>query len=438
MSSDKIPTSKIARATRVAGTTLRVGGNFVKHYAQKIVTGDADQSALDEANAGDIYSTLSDLKGSALKIAQMLSMDQGMLPAAYARKFSEAQHKAPPLSGPLIVQTFRKHLGKSPLELYDSFEMQAAHAASIGQVHRAAKNGQPLAIKIQYPGVADAVVSDMNLVKPLAKRLFGWGDMDMGQYFQEIQDRLIEETDYSLEIRRGQQLTEACAHLPGLRFPTYFPELSCGKVITMSWMEGQHLEAWLETQQPDQATRNRVGQALWDFYNYQLHQLRIMHADAHPGNYLFQPDGTVIVLDFGCVKEIPEAFYQNYFSMLAPENLHNDERFRELAIAGEMLLAGDSPEEQRVYMQIFREAIGLVARPFQQPSFDFGDDSYFAELYAYGNKAQAMPELRNSRAPRGSKDGLYMNRTYFGLFSILNMLRSQIETQRYMPKTDDR
>lgn len=99
-----------------------------------------------------------------------------------------------------------------------------------------------------------------------------------------------------------------------------------------------------------------------------------------------------------------------------------------------MLLASDSPEEMAFFKELFGEAIELVARPFSTDSFDFGDDAYFTELYAYGNRAQALPELRNSKAPRGSKDAIYMNRTYFGLYNMLNILQANIQTRTYMPK----
>ncbi|MEL7063804.1 MAG: AarF/UbiB family protein, partial [Bacteroidota bacterium] len=195
---DRIPTSKIQRTGKFVRTGFKVGRNYLNHYSKKLIKPDLDREQLDERNAKDIYDTLSQLKGSALKVAQMLSMDRGVLPAAFSNQFSQAQHKAPPLSGPLIVKTFRKYFGKSPSEIYDSFEMEAAHAASIGQVHRATKDGEKLAIKIQYPGVKDSVISDLNLVRPVARRMFGWQDRDLDVYFEEVKARLVEETDYQL------------------------------------------------------------------------------------------------------------------------------------------------------------------------------------------------------------------------------------------------
>lgn len=429
----KIPTSKIERTGKFVRTGLKVGGNYVKHFAKKLVNKDASQEDLDEANARDIYDTLSELKGSALKVAQMLSMDRGILPAAFSSQFAQAQHKAPPLSGPLIVKTFRQYFGQSPQEMFDSFEMKSSHAASIGQVHQAVKNREKLAIKIQYPGVGDSVISDLNMVRPVARRMFGWKDSDMSIYFEEVKARLVEETDYKLELKRSMEISEACKDLPNLVFAKYYPEYSADRVIAMSWLEGHHLDEFL-AKNPSQEVCNQIGQALWDFYNYQIHSLRKMHADAHPGNYLFREDGTVAILDFGCVKEIPERFYNIYFQLLKPGILRDPEKLEKSLLAAQIILEDDSPEEKKLYTDIVIEALEMVLTPFHQGSFDFSDEGYFDKIYEFGERMGRNPAMRNSRAPRGDADGMYLNRTFFGLFSIMNKLGAKVETQRYMPE----
>ncbi|MEO0895468.1 MAG: AarF/UbiB family protein [Bacteroidota bacterium] len=429
----KIPTSKIERTGKFMRTGLKVGGNYVKHYAKKLVNKDTSQEELDEANAKDIYDTLSTLKGSALKVAQMLSMDRGILPAAFSNQFAQAQHKAPPLSGPLIVKTFRQYLKKSPQEIFDTFDMKASHAASIGQVHQATKDGKTLAIKIQYPGVGDSVISDLNLVRPVARRMFGWKDKDLDIYFEEVKARLVEETDYQLELQRSNEISKECAHIPNLTFATYYPEYSANRIITMSWLEGMHLDEFLE-KNPSQEVRDKIGQALWDFYNFQIHQLKKMHADAHPGNYLFREDGSVAILDFGCVKEIPTRFYDNYFSMLKPDILHDDEKLRQSMLAAQIIFEDDSKEETDLYMGIAKEALNMVLTPFHQEEFDFSSKEYFDQIYDYGEKMGRNPAVRNSRVPRGDADGIYLNRTYFGLFSILHELKAKVKTRNYMPE----
>lgn len=428
----QIPISKIRRAGKFVRTGAKVGGNYLKAYSQKLLKGELDQEALDQKNAEDIYETLSELKGSALKVAQMLSMDKGVLPKAFSQQFSQAQSKAPALSGPLILRTIQKYLGKSPLEIFDEFEMKAAHAASIGQVHKAKKDGQELAIKIQYPGVGDSVVSDLKLVRPIATRMLGFKDQDVEMYFQEVKERLLEETDYALELKRSIQISEACKDLPNLFFASYLPEYSSDRILTMTWLEGLTLEEFL-AKEPSQEIRNQIGQAMWDFYNYQIHVLKIMHADAHPGNYLFREIGELGVLDFGCVKDLPEDFYQAFIQILNPEVLNNDELFLKACYEAQILVPGDSQKEIDLYASIFRESWSLISKPFISKRFDFGDKDFFDKIYAFGDEMSRNPALRNSRVPRGHKDGIYLNRTYFGLFSILHELEAEIDTQRYAP-----
>jgi predicted unusual protein kinase regulating ubiquinone biosynthesis (AarF/ABC1/UbiB family) len=220
---NSIPTSKVERSAKFVKTGFKVGGNYIKHYSKKLFNPDMDRSELNEDNAADIYESLSELKGSALKVAQMLSMDKNILPTAYVDKFSQSQYNAPPLSGPLIVQTFRKYFGKSPEQIYDKFNLRSTNAASIGQVHQAELNGQKLAVKIQYPGVGDSISSDLKLIKPFAFRLLGMSEKELDVYMREVEERLVEETDYELEVRRSVEFSNACALLKQYCFSNLLP-----------------------------------------------------------------------------------------------------------------------------------------------------------------------------------------------------------------------
>lgn len=422
-----IPRSRIERAAHIAGAGVKVSGNYLKHYAKKLVSGDVPKEELHRDNAGDIYETLSKLKGSALKVAQMMSMDRGILPQEYQDKFQLSQYSAPPLSGPLVVQTFRKSFGKGPSEIFDQFDLKATAAASIGQVHKARKDGRDLAVKIQYPGVANSIGSDLRLVKPFAVRLLNMSKTDIDNYFEEIEGKLLEETDYALELRRSVELSKACGHISNLAFPAYYPDWSSDKIITMDWLQGRHLKEFLATN-PSQEVRDRVGQALWDFYDYQIHELRTVHADPHPGNFLFKPDGTVNIFDFGCVKVIPEKFYTAYFQ-LVDRNIYKDEqRVRKVFLDLELIHENDSREELDFFMPLFRRMIDMLTLPFTLPEFDFGDESYFGGIYAFADELIEMPEVRNSSKARGSRHSLYINRTYYGLYHMLFELKARVKT----------
>ncbi len=147
-----IPVGKVSRAAKFVSTGAKVGGNYLKHYSRKLMDNSTTREQLDQDNAEDIYDSLSQLKGSALKVAQMLAMDKNLLPTAYQDKFSMSQYSAPPLSFPLVMKTFQKHFEKSPFEIYDSFTKNAVNAASIGQVHKATHGRQDFGSKNPVPG----------------------------------------------------------------------------------------------------------------------------------------------------------------------------------------------------------------------------------------------------------------------------------------------
>lgn len=424
---DKIATSRMDRTLKFIGTGAKIGGNYIKHYAKKTVNPSLDKEELHRDNAEDIYSTLSSLKGSALKVAQMLSMDRAVLPKVYSDKFTMAQYQAPPLSAPLVVQTFVKSLGKKPNDIFEEFALNAKNAASIGQVHEAKLNGKKLAVKVQYPGVAESIQSDLRMVKPIALRMFNLSEKDLQKYILEVEGKLLEETDYELELRRSTEISDACAHLDGLVFAKYYNELSSSKILTMDWLEGKHLDGFLAGG-PTQELKNKAGQHLWDFYNFQMHELKAVHADPHPGNFLLQEDGKVGVIDFGCIKEIPEDFYFDYFALILPSIQNEPELLEKVMERIEMLYPGDSAETRLIFKVAFGKMTRLLALPFASPEFYFGNDAYMSEIYALGEEISNNPAIRNAGDGRGSRHMLYINRTYFGLYSLLNQLDATIKT----------
>jgi predicted unusual protein kinase regulating ubiquinone biosynthesis (AarF/ABC1/UbiB family) len=427
MEQNSIPASKVERAMRFVKTGAQIGGNYIKHYSKKLVDPSLSKDELHEDNATDVYSALSELKGSALKVAQMLSMEKNILPRQYTNKFQMAQYSAPPLSGPLIVQTFIKSFGKAPLEIFTTFEMKASNAASIGQVHKASLNDKNLAIKIQYPGVGDSIKSDLKMVKPIAFRLLDMNEKELEKYIKEVESKLLEETDYTLELKRSLEISEQCKHIPNLLFTKYYPEYSSKKVLTMDWLSGLHLDDFLRTN-PSQEVRNKIGQAMWDFYDLQVHGLKAVHADPHPGNFILQADGTLGVIDFGCVKEIPEDFYLNYFALLMPELMQDQAIIKRIMLQQEIINKSDSEATQAKITDAFVRMTGLLSTPFKEASFDFGNNAYIDEIYALGEEVSKMDEIKKSKEGRGSQHALYINRTYFGLYSILNVLGAKVNT----------
>ncbi|MFH6969108.1 ABC1 kinase family protein [Flavobacterium sp. FlaQc-28] len=428
---DYIPTSKIERAGKLVQTGAKIGVNYVKHYAEKMVNPDLTRDKLNENNAEDIYDGLKSLKGSALKVAQMLSMDKNFLPQAYVEKFSLSQFSVPPLSAPLVLKTFKSNFGKTPYEIFDEFNANSVNAASIGQVHLAKKNGKKLAVKIQYPGVANSISSDLALVKPIAIRMFNLQGKDSDKYFKEVEDKLIEETNYLLELKQSQEVVEACSKIENIIFPNYYPEFSSEKIITMDWMTGIHLSEFT-AKNKDQKVGDEIGQALWDFYMYQIHVLRKVHADPHPGNFLVDDQNQLIALDFGCMKQIPDDFYTPYFELINKNVITDQVLFNKKLFELEILRKDDTPAEVEYFTSMFHDLLSLFTKPFQNETFDFADETFFNSIAELGKRFSEDTNLKKMNGNRGSKHFIYMNRTFFGLYNLMFDLKAKIVVENYL------
>jgi predicted unusual protein kinase regulating ubiquinone biosynthesis (AarF/ABC1/UbiB family) len=430
---DSIPTSKMERVSKLVTTGIKVGGNYLKYYGEKAVNPKLTKDKLHLENASDIYDGLKELKGSALKVAQMLSMEKNLLPQSYVEKFSLSQFSVPPLSAPLVRKTFKSYFNEYPEDLFDEFTPNSINAASIGQVHRAKKGDKNLAVKIQYPGIRESISTDIAIVKPIAVRMFNLqGTSD--EYFKEIEDKLTEETDYKLELSQSEITRKECEIIENLKFPTYYPEFSSDKIITMDWMEGVHLSEFC-AQEHSQEMRDKVGQTLWNFYMFQIHRLKKFHADPHPGNFLVSKEGDLIAIDFGCMKQIPISFYKPYFEISSPKVLNNPVLFNEKLYELEILKVNDKPQEIEFFTKLFHELLTLFTRPIHQEEFDFANAAFFDEIASLSEKFSNDKQLRKMNGNRGSRHFIYVNRTFFGLYSLMFDLKAKVrinDFERYL------
>ena len=419
------PSSKFERGKIIAKTGIKVGSNYAQRYIKKKVSGTngADDKEFHTNNAKEVFREFTKLRGTALKIAQGMSMDQGFLPEEFAEVMSQAQYSVPPINKALVRSIIKKELGDYPEHLYNHFEADAFAAASIGQVHRAElKDGRKVAVKIQYPNVRETINSDMAVAKSLAKRIIKKGN-DIDPYFQEIKSTLMEETDYYHEGAQIEQFRERFGS-DTIIIPEWIQDYSTDKVLTMSFIEGRHLGDFLK-ENPSQEQKNHFGQLLWDFFHEEIRVGGYVHADTHPGNFLFTPDGKLGVIDFGCVKKFPEEFFNNYLKLL-PTHLNEDaDAIRELYVHLEVI--NPEAEEQgreEEYYNFARNYGIMFSRPYKHEVFDFGDPEYDKTIRHFTKEAPLSNELR------GSKHFLYTSRVHTGLYNILIKLGAQINTTK--------
>jgi len=424
--SDDFPSSKYDRGKIFAKTGLKLGTNYAKRYVKNKVgkKENADEaSKFHSDNARQVFNEFSKLRGTALKIAQQLSLDQGVLPDEFADVMSEAQYSVPPINKALARSIIKKELGEYPEKLFAEFNPDAFAAASIGQVHEARlESGEKVAIKIQYPNVRNTIDSDLSLAKTLLRRFVKKG-ANLEEYFDEIKKTLLEETDY-------EQEAEYLDYFYG-RFeqdyiitPKLYEKYSSKKVLTMSFIEGQHLQEFLKTE-PTQEERNHYGQMLWNFFHDQVDQRDFIHADTHPGNFMITPEGDLGVIDFGCVKKFPVKFTRNYMSLL-PHHLEKSvEEIKELYIKLDIVRENpDDPEKEEYFFKYCKKYGDIFAQPYQDDSFDFGSTNFNKKIKRFAKNAPLMNE------PRGDKNFLFSTRMHTGLYNLLVKLEAIVDTRR--------
>lgn len=421
--SNDFPSSKFERGSRIAKTGLKVGTNYAKRYLRKKSGKESEHSEREfhSENAKEVFKEFTKLRGTALKIAQGISMDQGFLPDEFAEIMSQAQYSVPPINKALVRSIIKRELGAYPEQLFTHFEPDAFAAASIGQVHKAElKDGRKAAVKIQYPNVRETIDSDLGLAKILAKRILKKG-ADIEPYFNEVKQTLLDETDYVKEGRQIELFRERFGHLDIL-LPEYIAEFSTRKVLCMTYLEGRHLGEFLK-ESPSQKQRNHFGQQLWDFFHQQIQQMDYVHADTHPGNFLFTYDDKLGVIDFGCVKKFPQEFFMNYLKLL-PTHLQDDEEaIRKLYENLQVIKPNpDSPKTEARYFNFARNYGMTFAEPYRHEAFDFGDKTYREKIRHFTQDAPIGNE------PRGSQHFLYTTRVHLGLYNLLMKLEAQIDT----------
>jgi predicted unusual protein kinase regulating ubiquinone biosynthesis (AarF/ABC1/UbiB family) len=358
----------IRRNARLARMGARVGTTYATTAARKTFASAERRDALDRSRelrtAQQVADELGQMKGALMKLGQMASYLDDGLPESMRLALSELQSNAPPMSSTLAVETVERELGHPIHELFVEFDPDPIAAASIGQVHRAiirdsdTGSERAVAVKVQYPGIADAIVSDLKNADLLGLLLQqGFGGLDPSEMVDEIKVRLAEETDYELEARNQQQFVDYYRDHPFIRIPEVLPTLSTRHVLTTELVEGF---SWSELMTRDRAQRDRAGEIIFRFVFRSLYRMGAFNGDPHPGNYIFHEDGTVTFLDFGLVKHFSNDEMSTFGSLVKAAVVdHDDVEYRRLLEDAGMLKRGAPVETEAVgeYFSLFYKTI---------------------------------------------------------------------------------
>ena len=413
-----------ARSAKVAKLGVKVAGTHASATARKAFASAERRVELDEERqlrtADAVAAELGQMKGALMKLGQMASYLDDGLPEPLRLALAQLRSDAPPMSPELAAGVIRDELGADPHDLFLDWDPEPIAAASIGQVHRAIATDpatgdeRAVAVKVQYPGVDEAIVSDLRSADMLGLVLKqGFGGLDPDEMIVEIRERISAELDYELEARNQSAFADFYRDHPFLHIPAVVPEFSTRRVLTTELVVGH---TWDELMTWGQRERDRAAEAIFRFVFRSLYRMHTFNGDPHPGNYLFHGDGRVTFLDFGLVKHFTDEEMTTFESMVKAAAVdHDNDEFRSI-LEGAGMLQPNAP--------VSTADVGTYFEQFYEP-VRFDREMTWSPEYATGivrhTFDRSSPISQYSTVPKAF---VFIQRINLGLYALLGRLEA--------------
>lgn len=438
----RLRTGRVGRFVQLGGMAGGLVGDLASAAGRLATT--ASKSAMTDRfhkeAARTLFDGLGKMKGLPMKVGQMLSYVDDFIPAehrdAYREGLARLQVKVRPMHWEAISEVLRAELGQEPEAVFAAFDREPIAAASIGQVYRATlHDGREVAVKIQYPGIADAIRSDLKNADALISAFSMVArKVDVERSLADVSARLVEECDYGLEARNQAEFCEIWRGDPEIVIPAVVPELCSERVLVTEFVHGRDWQTVLATD--DEATKARLGRVIFRFVFGTLYGHGVFNADPHPGNYLFLEDGRIAFVDFGCVQryepETLEAFRSVWIQLLG--GARGAELQRTLAHAYQL---PDNLDEE--VWRFIEEYIVCSFEPLLAPQ-PYRYSRAFTEKVAkkaFEGKMMLARKMLKLGIFEAKQQGIvFMYRINFGLNSILAALGAEADWLEVMAEID--
>ncbi|ATB30692.1 ABC1 kinase family protein [Melittangium boletus] len=418
---DKLPTQgRFTRFRKLAGLSAQLSADVLKSGARRLVG--QEPELLSMSAAEKLVSTLGELKGAAMKFGQAMAMEPEMFSPEVRQVIARLQNEAPPMPYALVERVIREELGDAPEKLFREFSQAPLAAASLGQVHRAVlHDGREVAVKVQYPGIEQTLVGDMDNLGLMVKTVSKASRLADGTaYFRELRDELLLETDYLREASLCTAFARGVARLPDLKVPEVISERTTRRVLTLELLRGRTLKDWVVSQ-PSPEERFRVARQLILAIYGPFFTEGDMHADPHPGNFMVLEDGRLGVLDFGSIKRFSPRFVDANRRMflhavrLEPMNV--------LALSREVGFTCELPDAEGE--ALIQEIFDIAGRPMRLDSYDFATCSIARDMR--GHFTRNAPRFLKIRPPA---EGVLFFRSTGGLIQNLRLIGAEGDFRR--------
>jgi aarF domain-containing kinase len=418
-----LPDGRLRRGWMLGALSARVAAGYFAAWVRCALSaaGERDR-VMHEAHlraALRCLGTMTQLRGAVMKAGQLLASWPTLAPDEFAETLAALHFEAPPMHATLIEEVLRAELGGPPEAVFAEFDRSPFAAASLGQVHRARlRSGEDVAVKVQYPGIARAIRSDMaNLMFALLPLRFASGWETMRAQLEDVGATLSTETDYEQEASFQEQARSALEGLPEIVVPRVHRDYSTSRVLTTEFLRGRHVDAYLATS-PSQASRDAHGRQVMHAALRLYYRARFCYADPSPGNFVFLDDGRLGLLDFGCCREYDDGEWAILGLM--------EDAFRRGGAAWDRGLRASTCSGPDAPLTKDQErALRVIAEWQWEPlrhsgPFDFGSD-YFARGVV------ALRDLIRSRATRSVSAFTWVQRSLTGVRAMAYRLRSRVD-----------
>jgi len=425
--SSEIPKNKLQKSKVVGKATLKIGlskgASIVKRSFLSSSKKEQEQKESNEKIAQIIIEALGELKGVSVKIAQQIGLNLTFLPDEVIAKLERSFNQIPPLNKAVVRKVLKSEFDCYPNELFNSFDMHVFAAASLGQVHCARIEGEAVAVKIQYPGIEQSIQNDIAVLKFILQKAAKSKHID--HLVDEIANRLMEEIDYEHEAA-NLLLFKKHLNIPSIIIPKLYAEQSTKKVITTQKLEGLILNDFLALS-PSQEERNHYANLLFQSFFKSLYELKRVHADPNPGNYIFMENGKLGMIDFGCIKCVDEAFLKLYSKLhLAIISREDEGVIVDLYTQLGMIEPSTQEQMHDFYTKALKPLDTLYIEPFTQDHFDFKQHKDFSKR---GFEALIEIQKYNARSiHKLNQEFIFLDRTLLGFYAIFEKLGAVVDT----------
>ena len=413
-------TSAGGRLRRYAKVTGTMGNLAVKMAGERYLGIKVNR----EKHAGELRDALGGLKGPLMKVAQILATIPEALPREYAEELANLQTDAPSMGWLFVKRRMAAELGPDWQSRYASFDKSAAAAASLGQVHQAiGHDGQKLACKLQYPDMGNAVEGDLKQLKLILSLYERYDNaISTGEIHQELADRLAEELDYRREASNMRLYGLMLGDEPGANVPSPVEDLSTDRLLTMQWIEGTRLKQFIETT-PDQDQRNAVAVNMFRTWYVPFYYYGVIHGDPHPGNYTIAADGSVNLLDYGCIRLFRPSFVSGVIDLYkALRDGNNDLAVQAYENWGFTGLDQDAINVLNIWAKfIYTPLLEDKARPIQEMRSGSHGRDVAMKVYE---------ELKRIGGVQPPREFVLMDRAAIGLGSVFMHLQAEVNWHR--------